>query len=233
MNRISKLAKIGKNVKLGINNFIGDNVKIWDDVELGDNNQIFENTIIYPNTKIGNNNVILNYNIIGEYGVEAKHDFTEKKFGGLEIGNNNYFHIKNIIYNGYHNKTKIGNSNKILSEITIHHDCILENNIFLYPRAMLCGKVSMQSNSGLGANSVIQQNSLIGEYSFGAMLNPIVKNCFPFFIYKNAKVYRMNYHRVPKEWHKYEKQLLEKNLTDLPHNILDIIKKFDENIKLN
>lgn len=226
MNKISKLAKIGKNVKLGNNNFIGDNVKIWDDVVLGNNNKIFENTIIYPNTKIGDNNVILNNNIIGEYAVEAKYDFLEKKFNGLEIGNNNFFHIRNNIYNGFYKKTKIGNNNKILSEITIHHDCFLENNILLYPKSMLCGLVYLQSNSGLGAGSIIQQNNIMGEYSFGAMLNPIVKNCFPFFIHKNSKPYRMNYHRVPKEWYQYEKQLLEMDFSNLPEEVLSIIEKY-------
>ena len=228
MNKISKIAKIGKNFKIGINNIIGDNVKIWDDVIIGSNNKIYDNTIIYPNTIIGDNNVILNNNVLGEFEVEAKYNFIDKKFGGLKIGNHNFFHINNIIYNGFHHQTIIGNHNKFLSEISCHHDCYLENNILIYLRAMLCGLVKLHSNTGLGAGVIVQQNLKMGQYSFGAMLNPIVKNCFPFFIYKNNISYRMNYHRVPKEWHQYEEQLLNNDFNNLPEEVINIIKKFKD-----
>ena len=232
MNKISILANISKKLKIGKNNFIGDNVKIWDDVIIGNNNKIFENTIIYPNTIIGDNNVILNDNIIGEFAIEAKYDFVEKKFRGLEIGNNNFFHIKNIIFNGFHNKSLIGNNNKILAELHMGHDVEIENNVVIYPRVLIGGKSKLQSNSGMGTGSFIQQNLVMGEYSFTAMLNPIVKNCLPFFIYKDNKPYRMNYHRVPKEWHQYEKQLLEKNYENLPEEIIKIINKFNNSINI-
>ena len=228
MNKISKIAKIGKNLKIGMNNIIGDNVKIWDDVIIGNNNKIYDNTVIYPNTKIGDNNVILNNNILGEFAIEAKYDFIDKKFSGLEIGNHNYFHINNLIFNGYHHQSKIGNNNKILAELHMGHDVEIENNVVIYPRVLIGGFSKIQSNAGMGTGSYLQQNLKMGQYSFTAMLNPIVKNCFPFFIYKNNKPYRMNYHRVPKEWHQYEEQLLNNDFNNLPEEVINIIKKFKD-----
>ena len=48
-----------------------------------------------------------------------------------------------------------------------------------------------------GMNSCIQQRCVLGQYSFLAMLNPQIKNAFPFFIHINNKPKRMNYKRVP------------------------------------
>ena len=106
MNKISKLAKICNTLNIGKNNIIGENVKIMENVIIGSNNKIYDNTIIYPNTIIGNNNIILSNNKIGEIGVQSKMNYEnfEFKYNGLEIGNNNFFHVNNIIYNGFYKK---------------------------------------------------------------------------------------------------------------------------------
>ena len=116
MNQISKIASIPSCLKIGKNNIIGKNVKILENVIIGDNNKIYDDTIIYPNTKIGNNNIFLHRNKIGEIGVQSSFntDNFEFKYNGLEIGNNNFFHVDNIVFNGYDNKTIIGDYNKIL-----------------------------------------------------------------------------------------------------------------------
>lgn len=93
-----------KNLKIGKNNFISPKAIIYDNVIIGNNNKIYDNVVIYPNTVIGNNNVILNDNIIGEHAIEAKENFNQKIFNGLEIGHNNFFHVKNLIFNGCYKK---------------------------------------------------------------------------------------------------------------------------------
>jgi len=99
---MNKMSKLHESLIIGKNNYIEKGVKIYENVVIGNNNKIYDGTFIYPNTVIGNNNVILNNNILGEYGVEARDDnFEEKKFGGLIIGNDNYFHVDNIIFNGF------------------------------------------------------------------------------------------------------------------------------------
>lgn len=245
MNAISRLANVSKNAKIGQNNVIHNNVTIMDDVEIGNGNKIFPGTVIYPNTIIGNNNIFLERNIIGEFAIEAKHCFTEKKFGGLKIGNNNYFHVSNLIFNGYHNNTIIGNYNKFLAEIHMGHDSVVENDVHIYPRCLIGGFTKLQSNAGMGTGSYIQQCLKTGEYSFTAMNDSVVKNCFPFLIYIGNKPIRMNTHRVPEDYHIYEQALLElanmyhkdknevveENLDryNFPEFINNIIKKFISN----
>jgi UDP-N-acetylglucosamine acyltransferase len=217
-----------KNIKIGKNNYIEKNVKIFDKVEIGDNNKIYNGTIIYPNTIIGNNNVILNNNIIGEHPIEAKENFKDKIFNGITIGNDNFLHINNIIFNGYYRKTEIGNNNKILSESHIGHDTIITNNVVLYPRCITGGITKLMPYSTMGMYSSIQQNTILGHYSMIGMGNISSHNVFPFYIFVNNKYLRLNTYKIPKEFdiEKYDKQLL-KIIDELKHN------NFDKNIILN
>ena len=217
-----------KNIRIGKNNYIEKNVKIHENVIIGDNNKIYNGTLIYPNTIIGNNNIILNNNIIGEHPVEAKEIFKNKIFNGLTIGNNNFFHVHNIIYGGYYRKTEIGNNNKLLAENHIGHDTNITNNVILYPRCITGGLSKLMPFSTMGMYSTIQQNTVLGQYSMVGMGNCSSHNIFPFFIYVNNKYLRLNTYKIPKEYNieKYENELL-KIINDLKNN------KFDKNIILN
>ena len=73
-----RLLKFPKNCHIGKNNYIASGVKLFENIYIGDNNKIYDGTVIYPNTKIG---------------IEAKYEFKEKIFNGLEIGNNIYSYI--------------------------------------------------------------------------------------------------------------------------------------------
>jgi acyl-[acyl carrier protein]--UDP-N-acetylglucosamine O-acyltransferase len=237
-----KMLKYPKNLIIGKNNYIEKGVKILENVIIGNNNKIYSGTIIYPNTKIGNNNVILNNNIIGEHPVEAKEVYNAKIFGGVEIGNNNFFHVNNLIFNGYYRKTIINDNNKLLAECHIGHDTNISDNVVLYPRVITGGITTLMNYSTMGMGSFIQQNSVLGKYSMIGMGNIASHNVFPYFIYFNQKYLRFNKVKIPEkmEIDKYENDIrnliedLKKNNCDielvkkynLPKNILDDIYEF-------
>jgi acyl-[acyl carrier protein]--UDP-N-acetylglucosamine O-acyltransferase len=213
------LLKFPKNCVIGKNNYIESGVKLYENVIIGDNNKIYNGTVIYPNTVIGNNNVILNNNILGEHAVEAKEDFKEKVFNGLVIGDNNYLHVNNIIFNGYYRKTLIGNHNKILSSCNIHHDCILNNNIVLYPESTICGLCELMDYSTMGVKSSIQQKSILGQYSMIGMGNIASHNIFPFYIYFNNSYKRFNTIKIPEDLNiNYFENDLQTLIQDLKNN---------------
>lgn len=213
-----KLLKFPKNLIIGKNNYIESGVKICENVIIGDNNKIYDGTVIYPNTKIGHNNVILNNNILGEHPVEAKETFKEKMFGGLEIGNNNFFHVNNLIFNGYYRKTFIGNDNKLLAESHIGHDTHIHNNVHLYPRVITGGISTLMDFSTVGMYASIQQNNVLGSYAMIGMGNHVTHNVFPFFIYFNRKYARFNNIKIPEnlKLNEYESEI---------RNLLDDLKK--------
>lgn len=214
-----RLLKFPKNCYIGKNNYIESGVKLFENVCIGDNNKIYDGTVIYPNTKIGNNNVILNNNILGEHGVEAKYNFTEKIFNGLNIGDNNYFHVNNIICNGFHKKTLIGTNNKILAECHISHDTNIKNNVTMYPRSMTAGLTTLLDYSVLGMQSSIQQNSVLGHFSMIGMGNIASHNVFPFYIYFNQKYLRFNKMKIPEKL----------NIIEYDNDLRNLIKDLKEN----
>ena len=215
-----KLLKFPRNCHIGKNNYIQSGVKIFENTIIGDNNKIYDGTVIYPNTKIGDNNVILNNNILGEHPIEAKEDFKDKYFGGLKIGNDNFLHVNNLIFNGYYRKTKISNNNKILAEAHIGHDTIINNNVTLYPRVITGGISTLMDYSTIGMQSSIQQNSVLGKYSMIGMGNIASHNIFPYFIYFNQKYLRLNKVKIP-------------NNLDINEDIKKYIEELKLNIKLN
>jgi len=222
-----RLLKYPKNLIIGKNNYIQKNVKIYENVIIGNNNKIYNGTVIYPNTCIGNNNVILNNNILGEHPVDSNDIYKNKIFNGLEIGDNNFFHVDNLIFNGYYKKTIIGNNNKLLSENHIGHDTYISNNVVLYPRCITGGLSKLMPFSTMGLNACIQQNTVLGHYSMVGMGNFASHNVFPFFIYFNQKYLRINKKKIPDELN------VDKYIDDL-HNIINDLKtsntKFDKNI---
>jgi UDP-N-acetylglucosamine acyltransferase len=178
-------------------NFFSKNIKIFPNVTIGKNNKFFDGCVIYPNTIIGNNNVFLNNNILGEHPVHANEvTFKNKKFQGLQIGNNNFFHVNNIICTGHEGVTKIGNNNKFLSECHVSHDCLIEDHVHIYPRVFLGGYVKMLSYSGAGAGTFVHQKKVIGSFAFTSMNSAIVKHSFPFFININNEYSRLNLGRI-------------------------------------
>lgn len=232
--------KIGKNVIMGKNNIFGENVIIKNNVKIGNNNRIYDNTIIYPNTVIGNNNIILERNILGQVGVQSSHNYDnfEFKYNGLEIGNNNFFHCNNIIFNGFDKKTIIKNNNKLLAENHIGHDTIINNNVTLYPRCITGGHSILLDNSVMGFYSTLQQRMVLGNYSMIGAGNNVSHNVFPFFIIVNNKYLRINKHAIKNkqlynEILENETKILElinymKNSKNIDYYKLDLL---DDNIK--
>jgi UDP-N-acetylglucosamine acyltransferase len=188
------------NTIIGINNNISKSAIIHNNVIIGDNNYIGDNVVIYENTIIGNNNNIFNGNIIGEFAISSSDDYSIynlNKCKGVVIGNNNLFHVKNIIFSGIENKTYIGNNNKILGECHIAHDTQIYDKVVFYPRVIAAGYTEFLNNSNVGMNAVIHQRKIVGQYSMIGANNTVTKNVFPYYININNKPHRLNEIKIP------------------------------------
>jgi acyl-[acyl carrier protein]--UDP-N-acetylglucosamine O-acyltransferase len=212
-----------KNLKIGKNNVISSLATIHDNVTIGNNNKIYDNVVICPNTVIGDNNIIYNGNIIGEIPVQANgtfqdYDFTKTK--GVIIGNNNFFHIKNIIFAGTERPTTINNNNKFLAENHMGHDSIVNNNVTFYPRVIMGGYSEYLDFSNIGGYAFIQQRKIVGQYSMIGGSQLVVKNVFPYYVYINNKITRLNMIKIP-EYVKENETIVEK-IANNYYNKLDI-----------
>lgn len=241
---LNRVTRNFKNIKIGKNNYISPNAIIYDNVIIGDNNKIHDNVIIYPNTEIGDNNNIFNGNVIGELPVSTddnykKYDLSKSK--GVKIGNNNLFHIKNIIFGGCINKTMIGNNNKFLTENHIGHDTIIKNNVTCYVRVIFSGFTICLNNSNIGSYVFIQQKNVIGQYSMIGAQSALTKNAFPYFVNINNKITRLNHIKISNLVSENEALLREINekilkkesINDLLNNLPLLIKNEIEEYLFN
>lgn len=225
---------------IGENNRISNSAIIHNNVTIGDNNFIGDNVIIYPNTTIGNNNNIFNGNVIGEFPINSCDDFKEYdlyKCKGVFIGDNNLFHVKNIIFSGIENKTYINQNNKILGECHIGHDTQIYKNVVIYPRVITGGFTEFLDNSNVGMCAVIHQRKIIGQHSMIGANNMVTKNIFPYYININNKIHRLNKIKIPEYVINYDNCLKEiyqnfinKNYSlsnyTLPEDMIDVLNIF-------
>lgn len=189
-----------KETIIGVNNKISDSAIIHKNVCIGDNNFIGDNVIIYPNTTIGNNNNIFKGNVIGEFPINSDEDFKVydlNKGKGVVIGDNNLFHINNLIFSGIEKKTYIQNNNKFLGECHINHDTQVYNNVTFYPRVTAGGYTEFLNNSNIGMCAVIHQRRIVGQYSMIGANNMVTKDIFPYYININNKIHRLNKIKIP------------------------------------
>ena len=203
-----------KNIKIGKNNFISPKAIIHNNVTIGNNNKIYDDVIIYPHTTIGNNNNIFPRNIIGEFPVSSNDKYNTYDFNltkGVTIGDNNVFHVNNIIFSGIDNKTFIGNNNKLLAENHISHDVKIFNNVTFYQRCIPDGYVIFLNNSNIGMGSIIHQKIVIGQYSMIGANSTITKHVFPYYININNKLHRLNEKKIPSDIKNYDTILKEIN----------------------
>lgn len=202
--------------KIGNNNAIHSNVIIHSNVKIGNNNMIYGNVTLCPNTIIGDNNIIYNNNVIGEYPIQANGSFQDYDFDKTKpviIGNNNFFHVRNIIFCGTEKNTVIGNNNKILCDCHVNHDCYIGNHVTLYPRVTLCGFVKCLDYCNIGGSSFIHQHKTIGQYTMIGANNFVGKNVFPYFIYINNAITRLNDTKIP-NYAKKNENIIKKIVLD-------------------
>ncbi len=229
MNSHSALLRQNPEIEIGKNNNIEEGVTIHKYVTIGNNNTIKKGCIIFPYTEIGHNNIILEDNWLGVLPVQANLPFDKMKRNALIIGNNNFFHIKNIISSGFQEETLIGNYNKFLSKVYISHDNIIHNHVTFYPGVFSSGFVEFFDRCNLGAGSHISQRCKIGSYSMIGMNGVATKNVLPFMVCINNKYTRLNEIKFTDEItpHKSELESILKLLQDNQDSdvILEFIRK--------
>lgn len=203
-----------RNITIGKNNTIARCVVIHDNVIIGDNNFIGKNVIIYPNTIIGNNNQIFNGNIIGEVPVHSGNtvkEYNVRTHKGVVIGDNNLLHVGNLICQGLHSTTYIGNNTQLLAQCHIGHDTWIGNGVTLYPRVITGGYTKLLDKSNLGMCASIQQRCVIGQYSMVGGSYMTTRSVFPFYVTIANKLHRLNTHKIPAELAKYDSLFREMN----------------------
>lgn len=172
---------IDKNALLGNNIRVGNNVVIEQDVVIGNNTEIGNNVTILNGSRIGEGCQIHSNVVLGGIPQDLKY-MGEYTF--LEIGDNNIIREFVTINKGTvsKGKTSIGNSNLIMSNAHIGHDCVIGNNCIVGFSVGMAGEVLVQDWANISGLTAIHQFSIIGEHAMISGLSRVVKDVPPYII---------------------------------------------------
>jgi len=199
-NYISPDAKLAKYIEIGDNNYISPNVRIKNNVKIGNNNFIYDDTVIYENCVIGDNNYFYPGSKIGDIPSCSKttdYSFDLNLFEGVHIGNNNLFHVDTRLQAGIKTPSVVNNNNKLLGQVSTGHNVIIEDNVVVYPGSMIGGSTVLKNFATIGMCAVVNQKLVLGQYSMVGSNSITVKNTFPYYIYINNRMHRINSMKTP------------------------------------
>jgi len=170
-----------KNAVLGSNISIGNYVTIENDVVIGNNTQIGNNVTILSGSRIGENCQIHSNAVLGGIPQDLKYS---GEYTLLEIGDNNIIREFVTINKGTisKGKTSIGNSNLIMSNAHIGHDCVIGNNSIIGFSVGMAGEVIVEDWVNISGLTAIHQFSVIGEHAMISGLSRVVKDVPPYII---------------------------------------------------
>ncbi|KAF2081032.1 acyl-ACP--UDP-N-acetylglucosamine O-acyltransferase [Flavobacterium sharifuzzamanii] len=172
---------IHKQAVIGVNVNIGNCVTIEDDVIIGKNCQIGNNVSILRGTRIGQNCQIHSNAVLGGIPQDLKY---KGEYTFLEIGHNNIIREFVTINKGTISKgtTSIGNSNLIMSNAHIGHDCVIGSNCIIGFSVGMAGEVTVEDWSNISGLTAIHQFSSIGENTMISGLSRVVKDIPPYIM---------------------------------------------------
>tara|TARA_B100000424_G_C22943920_1_gene502283 strand:- start:4087 stop:4887 length:801 start_codon:yes stop_codon:yes gene_type:complete len=234
-NHISPYAKLDKYIEIGDNNYISPNVSIKNNVKIGSNNYIYDNTIIYENCVIGDNNYFYPDSRIGYIPSCSKNTnylFDLSLYEGVVIENNNLFHCKTVLQAGIKTPTIVNNNNKLLGEVSVGHNVKIEDNVIVYPGSMIGGSTILKNSATIGMCAVVNQKLVLGQYSMIGSNSTAAKNIFPYYIYINNKMHRINKMKTPNYVDKVQHDIfleINNNIQNKDYNLNNY--QLDNNIK--
>ena len=178
---IHPTAHISPNATIAEDAEIGPNVIIGDHSSVGSGTVVMANAVIGPWTTIGSGNRI-------HYGAIVGHDPQDIGYNGEEsyavIGNGNIIREYATIHRGNRpgTTTIIGNTNFIMIQSHVAHNCELGSNIVLAGGALLAGHVNVADNAIISGNCVVHQFCRIGRLAMMRGLSRTSRDVPPFCI---------------------------------------------------
>lgn len=169
-------AIIHENVYIGPFCFIGSQV------EIGARTLLKSHIVVDGITYIGEDNQIYQFASLGEVNQDLKY---AKEPTRIEIGHYNQIRESATIHRGTVQGgcvTKIGNSNLLMINVHIAHDCVIGNHCIMANNVTLGGHVKVDDYTIIGGMTAIHQFCLIGTNVMIGGCSGVVQDIPPFII---------------------------------------------------
>jgi UDP-N-acetylglucosamine acyltransferase len=191
---IHPTAIVHPNVKIGQNCYIGPYCIIGDGVILKDNVRVEAHVVIEGKTEIGEYTHIYPFASIGLAPQDLKYAGEQTE---VRIGKKNIIREFVTIHRGTKQGggiTLIGDSNLLMVQSHVAHDCNLGSGIIMANAATLAGHVTIEDGATIGAYSGVHQFCKVGREAFIGGYSVVVKDALPFAISQgnHAKCYGLN-----------------------------------------
>jgi UDP-N-acetylglucosamine acyltransferase len=183
---ISPLAHVDPKAQLGSDVEIGPFCVVGPNVELGDGCVLHSNVVITGHTTIGERNRFFPGAVIGG----EPQDFCYQ--GGptrVEIGDDNLFREGVTVNRGADKEdgvTRLGNSNFLMSNAHVAHNCHVFNNTILTNGVLLGGHVHVHDYAIVSGNSAVHHFVTLGTGSFVGGMCRVVQDVPPYMLSASA-----------------------------------------------
>lgn len=165
--RISRLSDVHQSARIGDGVEIGPFCIVGPDVTIGAGTRLDSHVSIQGQVTIGERNRFWPNCVIG--GEPQDVSFRADADTGVEIGNDNLFREGVTVSRGAEKEdhwTRIGNSNMLMANAHVAHNCHIFDNTFLVNGVLLGGHVHVQDRAIISGNSVVHHFATIGTLAF-------------------------------------------------------------------
>lgn len=184
---VSTKAELAEGVKVGPYAIIEDGVKVGEDTE------IMAGCILTGDTTIGARNEIHYRAIIG--GTPQHTNYSPNTKSSVVIGNDNIIREHTTIHRSFEEggKTVLGDSNYLMANSHVAHDCAFGSKIVLTNGAFIAGHVVVEDNVTISSPIGVHQFLRLGRLSMIGGLTRIVKDVPPFMLVQgNSEIHSLN-----------------------------------------
>lgn len=177
-SKIHPTAIIEDGAQIGDNCVIGPYVVIDKGAVIGNENKFGPGVYVMGSVTMGDRNNVLHGASIG--GGPQDINFKDPDTT-LTIGNDNHIGEHVTLHRGSTSRqTVIGNSNYLMGNIHVGHDCILGDNIVMANDSKLGGFVTVQDRVILSAAAGVHQHVRIGEMTIVGAILRVTQDILPF-----------------------------------------------------
>ena len=177
-SKIHPTAIIDEGAQIGDDCEIGPYVVIDKGAVIGSRNKFGPGVYVMGSVTMGDGNNVLHGASIG--GGPQDINFKDPDTV-LIIGNDNHIGEHVTLHRGSTNrKTVIGNSNYLMGNIHVGHDCVLGDNIVMANDSKLGGFVTVQDRVILSAAAGVHQHVRIGEMTIVGAILRVTQDILPF-----------------------------------------------------
>lgn len=182
-NQIHPAAVVAASAELGANNRIGPFAIIEEGVQLGDDNVIAAHAVIKTGTQMAHRNRVFEHAVLGGWPQHV--NFTDESVETFtRIGSDNVFREGVTVNRGYMEgkSTSLGDSNYLMTNAHIGHDCEVGNHNVFVVSSGLAGHVTVADRVFVSGGVMVHQFTHLGSYAMIGGNSKITQDVLPFMI---------------------------------------------------